>query len=254
MQRVSSSAFIPREVRLPILVQPIFGTHSLRPLRFAGWLQVYDSQKGAFADLGVLDVQQIFGPAGRPQFDTRGAAHLLTTHDKLAHYLAMLTHSRPIESQFARRLPDNLNAEVVLGTVASIREASTWLSYSYLFVRMGRNPLPYGMTLEELAADPQLVAQRRSLLEGAAQVCSCLEFRLQICTWWHNAEGACGGLAARDSATNTARRRRAGAQGEIMTCMAPEQQIPVGCIMSESVHTLSVHTQPCTVNPELLPT
>jgi hypothetical protein len=136
----------------------------------AAWPQVYDSNKGRFADLGVLDVQQIFGRAGRPQFDTLGEAHLLTTHDKLAHYLAMLTHSMPIESQFIKNLPDNLNAEVVLGTVASIREASTWLSYSYLYVRMTRNPLPYGLTLEELAADPHLVEYRRTLLTNAAKV------------------------------------------------------------------------------------
>eukprot|EP00965_Chrysotila_dentata_P126192 4170923-Pleurochrysis_carterae.AAC.3 len=35
-------------------------------------LQVYDASRGAFVDLGVLDVMQIFGRAGRPQFDTAG--------------------------------------------------------------------------------------------------------------------------------------------------------------------------------------
>jgi activating signal cointegrator complex subunit 3 len=30
-------------------------------------VQVYDAQKGTFTDLGMLDVQQIFGRAGRPQ-------------------------------------------------------------------------------------------------------------------------------------------------------------------------------------------
>lgn len=29
--------------------------------------QVYDSQKGSFVDLSILDVLQIFGRAGRPQ-------------------------------------------------------------------------------------------------------------------------------------------------------------------------------------------
>ena len=132
--------------------------------------QVYDSNKGRFTDLGVLDVQQIFGRAGRPQFDTMGEASILTTHNKLSHYLAMLTHSTPIESQFIKNLPDNLNAEVVLGTVASIREASNWLSYSYLYVRMTRNPLPYGLTLEELAMDPLLEEHRETLLTRAARV------------------------------------------------------------------------------------
>eukprot|EP00882_Tetradesmus_deserticola_P027326 GHRQ01030218.1.p2 GENE.GHRQ01030218.1~~GHRQ01030218.1.p2 ORF type:complete len:145 (+),score=23.65 GHRQ01030218.1:253-687(+) len=49
--------------------------------------QVYDAKKGAFTELGMLDVQQIFGRAGRPQFDTSGEATIITAHSKLAHYL-----------------------------------------------------------------------------------------------------------------------------------------------------------------------
>ncbi|CAJ1342498.1 unnamed protein product [Effrenium voratum] len=33
---------------------------------------IFDSQAGGFKDLGILDVQQIFGRAGRPGFDTQG--------------------------------------------------------------------------------------------------------------------------------------------------------------------------------------
>lgn len=33
---------------------------------------MFDAEKGQFADLGVLDVQQIFGRAGRPQFEDEG--------------------------------------------------------------------------------------------------------------------------------------------------------------------------------------
>lgn len=38
----------------------------------------------------MLDVQQIFGRAGRPQFDTSGEANIITTHSKLAHYLGRI--------------------------------------------------------------------------------------------------------------------------------------------------------------------
>ena len=83
---------------------------------------------------------QIFGRAGRPQFDTLGCATLITTHSKLSHYLSRLTHQMPIESQFLNHLADNLNAEVVLGTVASVDDAVQWLGYTYLHVRMRKNP------------------------------------------------------------------------------------------------------------------
>lgn len=63
-------------------------------------------------DLGILDVLQIFGRAGRPQFDTFGHGIIITAHSKLAHYLSLLTRQQPIESQLNVGLADNLNAEV----------------------------------------------------------------------------------------------------------------------------------------------
>lgn len=74
--------------------------------------QLYDAKKGTFVDLGILDVMQIFGRAGRPQFDKFGHGTILTTHEKLSHYLTLLTQQNPIESQFNVSLTDNLNAEV----------------------------------------------------------------------------------------------------------------------------------------------
>ena len=55
---------------------------------------------------------QIFGRAGRPQFDTEGQGYIITKHEKLSHYLTLLTRQTPIESQFVQSLTDNLNAEV----------------------------------------------------------------------------------------------------------------------------------------------
>jgi activating signal cointegrator complex subunit 3 len=141
--------------------------------------QIYEPQKGDFVDLGILDVMQIFGyfhekyttsfklhqlifeffsfskvlflfsRAGRPQYDRSGEGIIITTHDKLRHYLSMLTHQVPIESQFIKRLPDHLNAEIVLGTVTNVQEAVTWLSYTYLYIRMLKNPWNYSITFNQ---------------------------------------------------------------------------------------------------------
>lgn len=73
---------------------------------------MYDSKRGSFMDLEILDVLQIFGRAGRPQFDTSGRGTIITTHDKLSHYLSILTNQYHIESNFISCLVDNLNAEV----------------------------------------------------------------------------------------------------------------------------------------------
>jgi activating signal cointegrator complex subunit 3 len=131
---------------------------------------IYNPEKGGMMDLSILDVQQIFGRAGRPQFDSSGEATLITTHDALPRYLDKLVRAVPIESKFIKQLADHLNAEVVAGTVTTIEEAATWLTYTYLYVRMVRNPLAYGITLDQHADDPGLRGRSRELVEEAAKL------------------------------------------------------------------------------------
>merc|ERR1711871_1745695 len=130
--------------------------------------EIYDAEKGGMKELGVLDVQQIFGRAGRPQFDTSGEGIIITSHAMLNRYLSMMTRQAPIESQFTGSLVDNLNAEIAGGTVTSVSEAVTWLSYTYLFVRMMRNPMAYGISYEEKNMDHRLVRRRTQLIQSAA--------------------------------------------------------------------------------------
>ncbi|KAI4185963.1 MAG: hypothetical protein L6R41_003807, partial [Letrouitia leprolyta] len=132
--------------------------------------QLYNAQEGKFVDLGILDVLQIFGRAGRPQFQASGIGFICTTDDKVSHYLSAVTQQQPIESKFSRKLVDNLNAEIALGTVTSVLEAVQWLGYSYLFVRMQRNPYTYGIDWAEIRDDPQLVQRRRKLVIDAARI------------------------------------------------------------------------------------
>ncbi|XP_062952899.1 activating signal cointegrator 1 complex subunit 3 isoform X4 [Cynocephalus volans] len=126
--------------------------------------QIYAAKRGSFVDLGILDVMQIFGRAGRPQFDKFGEGIIITTHDKLSHYLTLLTQQNPIESQFLESLADNLNAEIALGTVTNVEEAVKWISYTYLYVRMRANPLVYGISHKAYQIDPTLRKHREQLV------------------------------------------------------------------------------------------
>ena len=131
--------------------------------------QIYDAKRGSFVDVGILDVLQIFGRAGRPQFDKSGHGMIITSHDKLAHYLSLLTNQFPIESNFVSQLADNLNAEISLGTVTNTAEAVVWLSYTYLYVRMRKNPQVYGIKYQELREDPTLLTNRNFIINEAAK-------------------------------------------------------------------------------------
>lgn len=115
-------------------------------------------------------MQQIFGRAGRPQFDTSGDATLITSHDAMARYLDKLVRSTPIESNFIKQLADHLNAEVVAGTVTNIREAVEWIRYTYLHVRMCKNPLAYGVSSVQHESDPTLRKRSEELAIEAAKL------------------------------------------------------------------------------------
>ena len=60
---------------------------------------------------------QMMGRAGRPQFDSFGEGIIITGAAELQFYLSLFNSQLPIESQYIKTLADNLNAEIVLGTV-----------------------------------------------------------------------------------------------------------------------------------------
>uniref|UniRef100_A0A8D0D4F2 U5 small nuclear ribonucleoprotein 200 kDa helicase n=1 Tax=Sander lucioperca TaxID=283035 RepID=A0A8D0D4F2_SANLU len=132
--------------------------------------QVYSPEKGRWTELGALDILQMLGRAGRPQYDTKGEGILITSHGELQYYLSLLNQQLPIESQMVAKLPDMLNAEIVLGNVQNVKDAVNWLGYTYLYVRMLRNPTLYGVSHDDRSSDPLLERRRTDLVHTAANV------------------------------------------------------------------------------------
>ena len=132
--------------------------------------QVYSPEKGEWTELSPMDVMQMLGRAGRPQFDTKGEGIILTTQKELPFYLSLLNEQLPIESQFISKLADNLNAEIVMGSVQNVKEAIDWLGYTYLYVRMLRKPQLYKISPEEIKSDPVLEQRRLDLIHTAADL------------------------------------------------------------------------------------
>ncbi|KNC55280.1 U5 small nuclear ribonucleoprotein helicase [Thecamonas trahens ATCC 50062] len=122
---------------------------------------VYSAAAGAFVPLSGLDIIQMLGRAGRPAYDTFGEGVVITTHPELSHYVSLLSSQLPIESQLLRRLPDLLNAELVLGSLTCRDDAVEWLGYTYLFVRLLQS-MP-----NERESDASLEAYRTDLAHSA---------------------------------------------------------------------------------------
>jgi pre-mRNA-splicing helicase BRR2 len=150
--------------------------------------QMYNPEKGRWVELSPQDILQMLGRAGRPQFDSEGEGIIITTHTELQYYLSLMNQQLPIESQFIKKLADNLNAEIVLGTIRNRKEAVEWLGYSYLYVRMLRFPALYGISAEEMEEDQLLRQKRTDLIHTAATIldkCNLIKYdrksgRLQV--------------------------------------------------------------------------
>lgn len=156
VQVLVSTATLAWGVNLPARAVIIKGT------------EVYNPEKGAWVELSSMDVMQMLGRAGRPAFDNKGEGILLTTGSELQFYLSLMNSQLPIESQFIKRLVDNMNAEIVMGTIQNITEAADWLAYTYLYICMLRSPTLYGISFDEYEQDPELLQRRLDLSHTAA--------------------------------------------------------------------------------------
>ena len=85
--------------------------------------QIYSPEKGRWTELGALDVMQMMGRAGRPQYDSEGEGILITNQSELLYYLSLMNQQLPIESQLVSKVADLLNAELVLGSIQTAKDA-----------------------------------------------------------------------------------------------------------------------------------
>lgn len=118
--------------------------------------QIYNPEKGRWVELSPQDVLQMLGRAGRPRYDTFGEGIIITNASELPYYASLMNQQLPIESQFVSRLVDNLNAEIVLGNVRNRDEAVQWLGYTYLYVRMLKEPALYSVGADYMEGDDAL--------------------------------------------------------------------------------------------------
>ncbi len=99
--------------------------------------------KGAglgYQDYTSTEIQQMVGRAGRPQYDTKGVAVIMTEQAKVAQYEAIANNKEPVESHMSEKVIEHLNVEISLGTVTTLQQALEWLRSTFLFVRMSSLP------------------------------------------------------------------------------------------------------------------
>ncbi|KAF9052836.1 hypothetical protein BJ165DRAFT_1339967 [Panaeolus papilionaceus] len=92
-----------------------------------------------------LDIMQMLGRAGRPQFDKDGVAVILCESSLEAKYTALVEGRTILESSLNTNLAEHINSEISLGTITDIKSAKCWIYGSFLYQRMQQNPRYYAL-------------------------------------------------------------------------------------------------------------
>ena len=97
-------------------------------------------QDGNLCEYSDLEVTQMLGRAGRPQFDDSAVAVIMTRSGKADRYKKMISGQDILESTLHLNLIEHLNSEIGLGTVRDLYTGKKWLTGTFLSVRMRQNP------------------------------------------------------------------------------------------------------------------
>jgi len=107
-------------------------------------------------EMSPLDVLQMLGRAGRPEYDDVGYGWVVTDRSDADRYRRLLEEGTEIDSHLSEDLPEHLLAEVCVGTIASRSDAIDWLGTTFHAVRAGTDAdlgPEVDATLEALSAD-----------------------------------------------------------------------------------------------------
>ncbi|MFX0061941.1 MAG: DEAD/DEAH box helicase [Candidatus Hermodarchaeota archaeon] len=111
--------------------------------------------------ISTLDLHQMLGRAGRPQYDKEGFGYILVPEEQRQRYHRLLKDMRKIDTHILDQLEEHLNAEIQLETIKSEKDAELWFQNLFLGTRMQNDP--------SLAVKAEKVFQRalsRLLEEG----------------------------------------------------------------------------------------
>ncbi|ESP87966.1 DEAD/DEAH box helicase [Candidatus Halobonum tyrrellensis] len=94
-------------------------------------------------DVSPLDVLQMLGRAGRPDYDDVGYGWVVCDRSEADKYRRLLREGKEIESRLAAEVESHLNAEIALGTIAGLEDVMDWIETTFYYVRARSKPDEY---------------------------------------------------------------------------------------------------------------
>jgi replicative superfamily II helicase len=106
--------------------------------------KLHDPLEGE-VDMSPLDILQMLGRAGRPEYDDVGYGWVISDRAEADKYRRLLREGKEIESRLAEDLDAHLNAEIAMGTIRDLGDVMDWLETTFYFVRARSNPEAYDL-------------------------------------------------------------------------------------------------------------
>ncbi|KAI1322729.1 P-loop containing nucleoside triphosphate hydrolase protein [Xylariaceae sp. FL0255] len=102
-----------------------------------------------FQEHSDLEIMQMLGRAGRPQFDKSAVAIIMTRVSNVQKYEKLISGGELLESKLHLNLLEHINSEIGLGTIQDLQAAKKWINSTFLNVRIRQSPSVYKQQTQE---------------------------------------------------------------------------------------------------------
>ena len=126
----------------------------------------YRGSTEGYTEYSSLEVLQMIGRAGRPQFDQSGFVVIMTEIDKIKKYESLMLSQELIESALAKSMIEHLNAEIALGSITTENDSIAWLKSTFFYIRAKIHPEYYNLSKN---VDRDLVTLTQKLIQELRQ-------------------------------------------------------------------------------------
>ena len=103
----------------------------------------YKGHNIGYSEYTKMEIDQMCGRAGRPQYDNKGIAVIMTESYKTQKFEGI--GCEKIESHLKPNIVEHINAEIATGIIKDIDTALIWIKNTFMYVRMIKEPSKFGI-------------------------------------------------------------------------------------------------------------
>ena len=103
----------------------------------------YKGHNIGYSEYTKIEIDQMCGRAGRPQYDNKGIAVIMTESYKTDKFERI--SNEKIESHLKPNIVEHINAEIATGIIKDIETGLIWIKNTFMYIRMNKEPAKFGI-------------------------------------------------------------------------------------------------------------